>query len=217
MQHVFCYTEITKSKEEFIMKLADKILNLRKQHGMSQEDLAGKLNVSRQAVSRWEMGSAQPDASNVLQLSKLFCVTADYLLNDDYESDRDVPIVQRTELAVNKKFKKIIGLCISAIGLLGNFVIYIFSRTVKVVVPIIQYDEDETKWYNWNSDYTDHSYKYFVQTYDLEFLTAIFWILVITGLIIAFLNKDKLKSLFNKLVEKIKNHHSQTHCDISKD
>ncbi len=52
------------------MKFADKILGLRKQHGMSQEELAGKLNVSRQAISRWEMGTAQPDVSNILQLSK---------------------------------------------------------------------------------------------------------------------------------------------------
>ena len=63
------------------MKLADKILNLRKTHGMSQDDLAEKLNVSRQAISRWEMGTAQPDTPNVLKLSKHFGVTTDYLLN----------------------------------------------------------------------------------------------------------------------------------------
>lgn len=79
------------------MKLADKILNLRKARGMSQDDLAEKLNVSRQAISRWEMGTAQPDTPNVLQLSKLFGVTTDYLLNDDYESDHDVPVVIETE------------------------------------------------------------------------------------------------------------------------
>lgn len=53
------------------MMLSEKILHLRKQQGMSQENLAEKLNVSRQAVSRWEMGSAQPDAGNILQLSRL--------------------------------------------------------------------------------------------------------------------------------------------------
>jgi transcriptional regulator with XRE-family HTH domain len=79
------------------MKLADKILNLRKVHGISQEVLAWKLNVSRQAISRWEMGTAQPDTQNVLQLSKLFGVTTDYLLNDDYESDHDLPVVKETE------------------------------------------------------------------------------------------------------------------------
>ena len=76
------------------MKFADKILNLRKSRGMSQEELAEQLNVSRQAISRWEMGTAQPDVQNVLQISKLFGVTTDYLLHDDYESDQELPCVK---------------------------------------------------------------------------------------------------------------------------
>ena len=90
----FCYNEITKLKEDFIMKLPDKIIKHRKANGWSQEDFAEKLNVSRQAVSRWENGSALPDAQNILQISKLFHVTTDYLLNEDYESDRDIPMVK---------------------------------------------------------------------------------------------------------------------------
>ena len=58
------------------MTLSEKILDLRKQQGMSQENLAEKLGVSRQAVSHWEVGSALPDASNIRQLSRLFGVTA---------------------------------------------------------------------------------------------------------------------------------------------
>lgn len=76
------------------MKLSEKIVALRKSGGMSQEALAEKLSVSRQAISRWEMGSAMPDASNILQLSRLFRVTADYLLNDEYESDDDLPQIR---------------------------------------------------------------------------------------------------------------------------
>lgn len=76
------------------MTLSQKIIALRKSKGLSQEALAEKLGVSRQAVSRWEVGSAMPDASNILQLSKLFSVTTDYLLHDDYESDNDLPKVQ---------------------------------------------------------------------------------------------------------------------------
>ena len=76
------------------MKLPDKIIKLRKENGWSQEDFAEKLNVSRQAVSRWENGTALPDAQNILQISKLFNVTTDYLLNEDYESDRDIPVVK---------------------------------------------------------------------------------------------------------------------------
>ena len=79
------------------MKCCEKIVQLRKQHGLSQENLAEKLSVSRQSVSRWEMGTAMPDASNILQLSKLFDVTTDYLLNDDYDSDEDLPKVKKVK------------------------------------------------------------------------------------------------------------------------
>ncbi|MBO5275396.1 MAG: helix-turn-helix transcriptional regulator [Clostridia bacterium] len=76
------------------MKLSDKIIKHRKSNGWSQEDFAEKLNVSRQAISRWENGTALPDAQNILQISILFGVSADYLLNDDYESDNDIPAVK---------------------------------------------------------------------------------------------------------------------------
>lgn len=76
------------------MKLSDKIVGLRKSNGMSQEELAEKLNISRQAISRWEIGSALPDTTNILQISKLFGVTTDYLLNDDYKSDNDLPKIK---------------------------------------------------------------------------------------------------------------------------
>lgn len=79
------------------MKLADKILSLRKKQGMSQEELAHKLQVSRQAISRWEMGTTLPDASNLLQLSRLFGVTTDYLLDDEYDKDADRPTAKTKE------------------------------------------------------------------------------------------------------------------------
>ena len=76
------------------MKLNEKIYQLRKNSNMSQEELADKLNISRQALSRWENGTAMPDALNILELSKLFNVSADYLLNDQYQSDNDLPKVK---------------------------------------------------------------------------------------------------------------------------
>jgi transcriptional regulator with XRE-family HTH domain len=78
------------------MKLPDKIIKLRKENGWSQEDFAEKLNVSRQAISRWENGTALPDAQNILQISEQFHVSTDYLLNEDYKSDRDIPVVETT-------------------------------------------------------------------------------------------------------------------------
>lgn len=70
-----------------IMKLSDKLIELRKEKGWSQEDFAEKLEVSRQAISRWENETALPDVQNILRISKLFNVTVDYLLNDDYEEE----------------------------------------------------------------------------------------------------------------------------------
>ena len=67
------------------MILADKIIRLRKKLGWSQEEQAEKMNVSRQAVSKWEGAQTVPDLGKVLQLSQLFGVTTDYLLKDEIE------------------------------------------------------------------------------------------------------------------------------------
>ncbi|MBR4411530.1 MAG: helix-turn-helix transcriptional regulator [Firmicutes bacterium] len=88
------------------MKLSDKIIKLRKAKGWSQEDFAEKLNVSRQAVSRWENGTALPDANNILQLSKLFAVSADYLLNEDCGGDETVHAVTEVNAAAAAEKKK---------------------------------------------------------------------------------------------------------------
>ena len=76
------------------MKMSDKLIELRKEKGWSQEDFAEKLDVSRQAISRWENGIALPDAQNILRISKLFRVTADYLLNDDYQREVEPPALE---------------------------------------------------------------------------------------------------------------------------
>lgn len=68
------------------MILADKIIDLRKKNGWSQEELAEKLGVSRQAVSKWESAQAIPDLGRVLAMADLFSVTTDYLLRDENEA-----------------------------------------------------------------------------------------------------------------------------------
>lgn len=68
------------------MTIGTKIADCRKRAGMSQEKLANELNISRQAVSRWETGEAVPDTEKVILLSKLFHVTTDYLLLDSVEA-----------------------------------------------------------------------------------------------------------------------------------
>lgn len=72
------------------MILADKIIELRKKNGWSQEELAEKLGVSRQAVSKWEGAQSVPDIQRILEMSKLFGVSTDYLLKDDMEYSSEV-------------------------------------------------------------------------------------------------------------------------------
>ncbi len=70
------------------MILADKIIRLRKKNGWSQEELADRMSVSRQAVSKWEGAQAIPDLEKILQLGALFGVTTDYLLKDEMEDEK---------------------------------------------------------------------------------------------------------------------------------
>lgn len=62
--------------------LSDKLQALRKSKGFTQEKLAEQLQVSRQAVAKWESGMAYPDILNLVQISELFHVTIDYLVKD---------------------------------------------------------------------------------------------------------------------------------------
>lgn len=73
------------------MILADKIIDLRKKNGLSQEQLAAKLGVSRQSVSKWEGAQSTPDMDKILKLADLFGVSTDYLLRDEVEAPAEVP------------------------------------------------------------------------------------------------------------------------------
>lgn len=67
------------------MLLSEKIMQLRKKNGWSQEELANQLDVSRQSVSKWESGSSIPDLNKILLLSQIFGVSTDYLLKEEIE------------------------------------------------------------------------------------------------------------------------------------
>ena len=85
------------------MTFGEKLLQLRRDGKLSQEDLAEKLGVSRQAVSRWENEGVLPDCRNLLEISRLFGVSTDYLLHDGYQSDRDLPAVRSAETQLEEK------------------------------------------------------------------------------------------------------------------
>ncbi len=86
------------------MTIGEKITNLRTACQISQEQLAEKLNVSRQSVSKWELDQAAPATDKVIALCDLFCISADQLLRDDVVLHRDLPEVKRENEPIKNKY-----------------------------------------------------------------------------------------------------------------
>lgn len=105
------------------MMIGNKILFCRKRAGMSQETLAANLNISRQAVSRWETGEATPDTEKIIQLSRLFNVSTDYLLLDEIEEqevkDNPTDIQANSFKERRRDFQIWFGKCLLVIGLIA--------------------------------------------------------------------------------------------------
>ncbi|MGN1473047.1 MAG: helix-turn-helix domain-containing protein [Eubacteriales bacterium] len=96
------------------MTLSEKLYNLRRKQGLSQEGLAEKLDCSRQVISKWETGTTTPDAEKLQKYSELFGVSIDYLVKDDIDEPSSIhPTEKNSE---NKRFLGILGLVVSLIG-----------------------------------------------------------------------------------------------------
>ena len=78
------------------MKIADKIKQLRQQNNFTQEELAKKLMVSRQAISKWETGNSLPDIENLLNISKLFEISLDELIKNDIHIENKLVLDSNT-------------------------------------------------------------------------------------------------------------------------
>ena len=84
------------------IEIADRLIQLRKKHGLSQEELADKLGLSRQAVSKWERAEASPDTDNLICLAKLYGVSLDELLS----TDDDVETIVKEQIKPEAKEEK---------------------------------------------------------------------------------------------------------------
>ncbi len=96
------------------MTLSEKLYNLRRKQGLSQEALAEKLNCSRQVISKWENGTTTPDAEMLQQYSELFGVSIDYLVKEDIKEPTSVQPTGKN--GGNKKLLGIFGFVISLLG-----------------------------------------------------------------------------------------------------
>ena len=182
------------------MTLGEKIHQLRKARGTSQEELAGRLAVSRQAVSKWELGEAKPDTENIVQLSKMFGVSTDYLLTDEYESDKDIPAVKINgeNLAKESKRKPLrtASYWLIGVGLLGVLTLWILSSAIiaykTVPDPNISqalYNEETGEWIEMvppeGTFFTTIRVRgdlgAFLQTYNFTALFVLCWISALAG------------------------------------
>lgn len=131
------------------MILADKIILQRKALGMSQEELAEKVGVSRQAISKWESTNTIPDLDRIVKMSEVFGVSTDYLILDELGEDTNTDTyTERVEkvsldtarqfITINKKASLHIGLGVSSIitslALIAHFQPYT-SNNIVVWIP----------------------------------------------------------------------------------
>ena len=110
------------------MILADKIINLRKKSGMSQEDLAGKLNVSRQSISKWESAQSIPDLDKIIQLSIIFGVSTDFLLKDEIEMEDAYVAVDVDQENNNKRV---------SIEMANDFINKRYKNAFKIAIGVL--------------------------------------------------------------------------------
>ena len=169
------------------MTLNEKLAALRREQGLSQEDLAGRLEVSRQAVSKWETGASAPDLEKLLALSDLFAVSADDLLRDEEtvpfpigparESPASLPA---SPAPAPKKGLAlwIVGWVTGGLGMLGIVVLWVLSTMIEIRVPSASTDADGMTWY---TSVEGFAFWPFIETYRLQAVFFLFLILFCVG------------------------------------
>ena len=98
------------------MKLSEKLYSLRKKSGLSQEQLAEQLNVSRQAISKWESGVSVPESEKLIVISTYYNVSVDYLIKDDVETSDSIQPTHSANKA--DTIVKYVGLGLCILGFL---------------------------------------------------------------------------------------------------
>lgn len=117
------------------MNLGDNLLELRKRKGLSQEEVAEKLNVSRQTVSKWETNQSQPDFDKIRPLCALYDISANELIMEDNKessSNTDRSIIKQDDGFRRKRKAKLIGL--------GIFLYFVSIVWVMISIPVMVMD-----------------------------------------------------------------------------
>ena len=144
------------------MTVGEKILNLRKARGWSQEELAEQVGVTRQAVSRWEAGTAKPDADKIIAICDLFGVSADYLLREKYEGETSGSTEAAQTSELTKFFRSI------TLKQWTYFAVLLAGMAIYLVLAIL-------------SSIKGYSVAVYAERYDHDILLLISWVCMAVG------------------------------------
>lgn len=181
------------------MGFGEKLVEERKSRGLSQEQLADELGVSRQAISRWEAGNALPDVSNLKRISELFEISTDYLLNDDCMQESDIKVVKNIRKNNERKLYSL-SLFLILFGIIGISILIILSSQIPAIEmkPYVISDEAQI---NSNQIETDqilyvqkkvYSFLPFLNYYNLNIIAAGLIIMIMGGVILRIYVKVSL-------------------------
>lgn len=123
-----------------MMNIGKRIYDLRSKSGMSQGDLADKLDVSRQTISKWENGMCMPETEKLIQLSNIFAVSTDYILKGEEKSAEPVYVYIKSEesnpSAYNEQIvRKYIGIVLAVVFTLVAAVLLLMGGSFTAVLP----------------------------------------------------------------------------------
>lgn len=119
------------------MKFHEKLHNLRKNAGITQVELAERLMVSRQAISKWETGNAIPDLENIISICDLFDVSLDYLVRDTHIVETEEIVQNTTKKRVQQEYKKTIFKKKIVLIIALIFIIFLVGRKMNLLATTV--------------------------------------------------------------------------------
>ena len=163
------------------MTMGEKILKLRKARQWSQEELAERIGVTRQAVSRWEAGAAKPDADKIIAVCDLFGVSADYLLRESYSGEK---VCTAAETASEMRPPAREGM---TAGQILGIIMIVMGVTLIFVLAIVSALNPHTH-YVWTADgeYAYTGIVGFITGHNLQWLIYADVIVIVCGLYMLF-------------------------------
>ena len=120
------------------MKFNEKLVNLRKKHNLSQEQVAEKLKVARQTISKWELGETTPEMDKLIMISELYNITLDELMKEENEG-------QIANDPNNTNSQKLAGMTIKILKGIGIFIIIVIILYLfLMIMGLVAFNKVET-------------------------------------------------------------------------